>query len=289
MNIQSVDWPIYICESMPAMSQEARDFMNMQLSVEDFFNGCHVSLPIHLMQLGDAISGIFSHESGTDVLMHLLLTSCNPYRATLMLLDHGKPIEVWVGSRKFASIPNGLVVERKNVKSQNHICMIVCEDKNLGAMQGEFQIPGEMLAAAYYNFRFVARISQTIVAIRAMQASLTFYRADFSAQYLASVESDAACCERTTIFRVGGSDSKFAQGLSIGTYGEKRNLALTILGSVFAMSHEIITDLHGNGYQKEVWIYNADLCHESSPQKRLSLRCWANRGIYGADRLALSH
>jgi hypothetical protein len=85
----------------------------------------------------------------------------------------------------FKSVPNGSVKERTPRQWLPRVYLIVL-DKKLGTDNGEFQIPGDMVAHALENRFDQSTTPQTIFALRVLGASITLYRADFSNEHLKS-------------------------------------------------------------------------------------------------------
>lgn len=63
--------------------------------------------------------------------------------------------------------------------------LIIVEDKQLGVDDGEYQIPGDMLATAYHNYvDLKMRYSQTIFAMRVIGMHIFYYACRSCVMYI---------------------------------------------------------------------------------------------------------
>jgi len=194
--------------------------------------------PFHPVALfGDAVMKMAyprATEAATDDVARLLLRIGNCDTATMIPFSQQSQYKVKFGSKSFASIPDATFAYRFEDQIKEGPTFIVV-DKQLGADDGEYQIPGEMLAAAYHNFMILNMdFTQTIFAMRLIGTFVAFYHADFPKSYLESVRSGQRPSEHLTIFRVGGNRAKKTKqkGFGIMEHGEQRVKAFTILCSI---------------------------------------------------------
>jgi len=229
----------YICPLAP-LTKDMDDIIKSQLSLSDFLNGLHLQSGSYgaVAEFGDAILRTVIPpvaEPVTDALTMSLLKFANCNYINLFPFPQRGQFEVTFGTKSFVSIPDASMVYRVAGKIQEGPTFIIVEDKQLGVDDGEYQIPGEMLAVAFRNFLVLQlRFSQTIFAMRVIGSHATFYRADFPASYLTSIQQGVRPVEHVTIFRIGGDRAKVTKrtGLKMTDHGEQRVKAFNLLCSI---------------------------------------------------------
>jgi len=233
VNIRRVDWTTFICPKV-AMTEFAQRINACELFLGDYLKGMHVGAPYPIHQFGDIISLITrfdAQEASTDKLAQLLLDVCNTNPQLMLPCPQRKEITVQVGALSFKSTPDGSMIARRTNTDVPAATVILIGDKKLGTDFGEYQIPGEMVAVAVYNYTLISRNPQTIFAVRIVGTAITFYRADFSADYLNSVTIGAPA-EHVPIFRLGGVDNDMNIGMALENPNFNRALGLEVLCSI---------------------------------------------------------
>jgi len=230
-------WEQLICPKQNC-STDAHAILASGIGLSGFLDGRHTEgeLVTALNIFGDCIVNTRTGdavEASSDSLAQILLHLCNTQRATIMPTPQTKVFRVDVGGLTFKSIPDASAIIRKSRISVPTPIFIVVEDKKQGAGFAEYQLPGEMLAAAYRNY-FECKIAgdQTVFAMRVIASSVTFYRAEFSKNYLLSVKTGVPNTP-VTVFRFGGGTN--SAGLDVSEPLLGRGLAFTVLCSIFEL------------------------------------------------------
>jgi len=229
----------YICPIGP-LTQGADEIIKSQLSLglllqRKHFEGGPYSA---LAEFGEAIIRTVIPpvaEAATDMLAMVLLKIGNCDYINMMTFPQRGQFEVAFGDKTFVSIPDGSLVYCVGGAIAEGPTFIVVEDKQLGVDDGEYQIPGEMLATAFRNYHNLGmKFAQTIYAMRIIGSRVTFYRADFPQSYLQSVVNGQRPTEHITFFRIGGDRAKVTKrrGLYLGDNGEQRAKAFHLLCSI---------------------------------------------------------
>jgi len=229
--VARAQWTSYICPSSP-LTPEAAALCNLQLSSADFMEGTHVDVgSVYISDFGDTIMEI-QHEEHTeaasDKLAGVLVNMCNANRKKLMTFSHREAINVKVGSEVYKSIPDGTFIMRTVGRFGGVPAFVMIENKKAGVEGGKFQVPGELLAVAFRNFFVYGnKNDQTIFGLRVQGSKLTFYRADFTAEYLQSV-CDGKPNQHITVFRLGDGE-----GVQVADYSPVgRTFGITVLCSI---------------------------------------------------------
>eukprot|EP00026_Physarum_polycephalum_P010434 Phypoly_transcript_10598.p1 GENE.Phypoly_transcript_10598~~Phypoly_transcript_10598.p1 ORF type:complete len:355 (+),score=17.85 Phypoly_transcript_10598:155-1219(+) len=249
LNVRSVDFETYICP-FATLTPNAASIAAMTLGSTDFFDGIHVGLNDACRIFGDNIVAVESFDYSkacVDKTVQHLLDVCNPNHAVLLTVPQRQQFTIYLKTDHFNSTPDGSVIGRKLYAGHYTTTVIVVEDKKLGNDFGEYQIPGEIVGTALYNYQKV-KVAQTIFAIRVIRNAVTIYRADFSVEYLEGVSAGSVACENVTIFRALGSTGDFNKGASISFPGDTRALSLTAISSILAFSAALITERNAQPY-----------------------------------------
>jgi len=243
LNVRPVDFETYICP-YTTLTPNAASIATMTLGSTDFFDGAHVGLNDACRIFGDNVVAVESFdysEACVDKLVQHVLDVCNPNHAALLTVPQRQQFKVYLKTNHFNSTPDGSVIGRKLYAGHFTATIIVVEDKKLGKDFGEYQIPGEIVGTALYNYQRV-KVAQTIFAIRVIRNSVTIYRADFSVGYLEGLSAGGGACENVTIFRALGSTGDFNKGASIAFPGDSRVLSVTAISSILAFSAALIIE-----------------------------------------------
>jgi hypothetical protein len=239
-------WTQVFCPSAP-LTDVAKDVIGMNLSNRAIVEGNYMHLPFHLQVFAQLLfAALLPHrrEPIADHLITYLLQACNP--DNILLPEPGMRYITQVGEFEFVSIPDVTVDIRMLYKPFVGSSLIVVEDKlyeddeldvdgnkvvpltnlnkpvpltNLNkpdpVKSGEYQLPGEMVAAAMRNYTHESKqLAQTIFALRVVGTHVTFYRADFPIHYLESIKQGEPA-DDITIFRFGGEYNTNNLGLLV--------------------------------------------------------------------------
>jgi len=204
-NVVTRLWSTYFCPDAQ-LTVGAKTIVDTTLDFEEILHGTYFNLPHPMPTYGEIIFNTMTTdvtEAATDDLVLFLLRICNPSFG-LFPQGHRKESKIKVGTCQFISIPDVSVRGRPDHLQAGTPCVIVVENKQTGNGYAEYQLPGEMLAAAMTNYSRIGT-PQTIFAMRFIGTQVTFYRADFPESYLASVAAGSPTVD-ITIFRLGGTD-----------------------------------------------------------------------------------
>jgi len=135
---------------------------------------------------------------------------------------------VKLGTSSFKGVPDASLARRSpELLMTAFPTFIVIKDKKKAASHsGEYQVCGEVVAVAHFNYYNIARIPQTIFALRIAGDLVSFYRADIPASYLESLNDNGQPDCNIVIFKA------FDQGLSVSDKPD-RDKAFTIICSIF--------------------------------------------------------
>jgi len=132
------------------------------------------------------------------------------------------------------------------LEENTYVHLVVHNKSGAAANQAEFQIHGEMLAAAYRNYT-ILKASQTIYAMRMTGLSTSIYRADFPVKYLESVERENHPTHKITVFKVGGTSANTSLNNKVG-----RSLAVQLICSAMDSCLYLSKELRNASLKQQV-------------------------------------
>lgn len=237
------EWKTYIVPESTLLTSKAKKLAECTMSAGAFSNNMHLAegVPKVVQQFGDVINIVYnqhSSEPGVDRLAAFILQVCNPNIRELVDVPQMKQLSVSVGASIFKSIPDASVVSRFVDWNDQPAIFIVVEDKTKSsADSGEFQVIGEMIAVACFNYFNIAKIPQTVCALRIKGDAISFYRADFSVDYLVSIQKGTPA-SNLVVFRLFGGNT-----VMLLSEGSQRSEILKVLSSIFHTSLQLATKL----------------------------------------------
>jgi len=249
----------FFCDNAP-LTPEGRGIIDMNLTFSEIVEGNYHHLPFHQKYFAGLLFAALNPrrtEAISDHLIVFLLEICNP--DTIIFSEpRVKQFKTKVGEFEFVSIPDAVVQTRLPSVPFYGPSLVVVEDKRNTVDQldpdgnavktpikrptiehAEFQLPGEMLAAAIRNY-MEGQFPQTIFALRVIGTQITFYRADFLVHYLESIQHGSPAAD-ITIFRFGGEYSTLNLGLMVES--KDRNTVIQWICNFMAVCTQIAVSL----------------------------------------------